>query len=64
MPLSTFFLCMPNALLEAMAAALPIIATNIDGNREAINDGIHGWLVPPKDPKYSSESDTRSVERW
>jgi glycosyltransferase involved in cell wall biosynthesis len=41
---------MPNALLEAMAAARPIIASNTDGNRELIEDGIHGWLVPPDDP--------------
>ena len=41
---------MPNALLEAMAAARPIIASSADGNRELIEDGIHGWLVPPEDP--------------
>jgi glycosyltransferase involved in cell wall biosynthesis len=41
---------MPNALLEAMAVARPIIASSADGNRELIEDGIHGWLVPPEDP--------------
>ena len=41
---------MPNALLEAMAAARPIIASSADGNRELIEDGIHGWLVPPEGP--------------
>jgi glycosyltransferase involved in cell wall biosynthesis len=41
---------MPNALLEAMAAARPVIATAVDGNCELIEDGAHGWLVPPEDP--------------
>jgi glycosyltransferase involved in cell wall biosynthesis len=41
---------MPNALLEAMAAACAIVATAVDGNRELIEDGKHGWLVPSENP--------------
>lgn len=37
------------ALLEAMAAGLPIIATNISGNRDLIQDRKNGLLVPPSD---------------
>ncbi|NJP07249.1 MAG: glycosyltransferase [Chloroflexaceae bacterium] len=40
---------MPNALLEAMAAGCPIVASAVDGNRELIADGVHGWLVPAED---------------
>lgn len=39
----------PNALLQAGAMGLPLIATNINGCNEIIEDGISGYLVPPKD---------------
>jgi glycosyltransferase involved in cell wall biosynthesis len=37
------------ALLEAMAAALPVVASDIAGNRQLIDDGVHGLMVPPGD---------------
>ena len=39
-----------NAIVEAMAASLPVVATNVGGNAEAVNDGISGFLVPSEDP--------------
>lgn len=40
---------MPNVLLEAAACALPIVATDVGGNREVAVDGETGFLVPPQD---------------
>lgn len=37
------------SILEAMAAAKPVIATDIGGNREAVIDGVTGFIVPPAD---------------
>ncbi|MEM5776144.1 MAG: glycosyltransferase, partial [Anaerolineaceae bacterium] len=41
---------MPLALLEAMRAGLPIIATDVPGVREALADGQCGLIVPAEDP--------------
>ncbi len=40
---------MSNALLEAAAAGMPIVATDIPENRAVIESGRHGLLVPPGD---------------
>jgi len=40
-----------NALAEAMAAGLPIVAADIPGNREMIEHGGAGLLVRPEDPE-------------
>ena len=37
------------ALLEACAAGLPIVATDVGGNAEIVRDGINGRIVPPND---------------
>jgi glycosyltransferase involved in cell wall biosynthesis len=39
-----------NAIIEAMAAALPVVATDVGGNAEAVVSGVSGFLVPPEDP--------------
>lgn len=39
-----------NAILEYMAAGLPVITTDVGGNREAVQQGVNGFVVPPKNP--------------
>jgi glycosyltransferase involved in cell wall biosynthesis len=38
-----------NALMEAMAASLPVVATRVGGNPELVRDGENGFLVPSGD---------------
>lgn len=46
--LTSLYEGLSHTLLEAMAAGLPCIASNIGGNEEIISPGIDGLLVPPQ----------------
>jgi len=41
---------LPNVLLEAGAASVPVVATDVGGSREVVRDGETGYLVPSGDP--------------
>jgi glycosyltransferase involved in cell wall biosynthesis len=42
---------LPYALLEAMAAGIPVIATPVGAIPDVVAEGIHGLFVPPRDGK-------------
>lgn len=50
-----------NAILEAMAASLPVVATDVGGNSEAVQNGITGFLVPPENPSEIASALMRLV---
>ncbi len=40
---------LPRVILEAMRAGLPVVATNVGGVGEMVDDGVTGFLTPPGD---------------
>jgi len=45
----------PNVILEAMAAGLPIVSTNVNGLSEIIRNEENGYLVEPKNPQQLAD---------
>ena len=46
---SYYFEGVANVLLESQASGRPVITTTVPGCRETVDDGVNGFLVPPKD---------------
>ena len=53
---------LPLVLLEAAASSLPIVATDVGGNREVVQDGASGFIVPPSSPAALADA-MRRIER-
>jgi glycosyltransferase involved in cell wall biosynthesis len=51
------------SLIEALAAGKPIVATNIKGNREVIDNGVNGLLVNPADPAALAEGISHLIRK-
>jgi glycosyltransferase involved in cell wall biosynthesis len=47
---------MPLVVLEAMASAIPVVATPVGGTSELLKDGVHGLLIPVGDSAALAKS--------
>ena len=47
---------LPNAVIEAMASGLPIIATKVSGNEDLVNHNSNGILVEPGNANQLAEA--------
>jgi glycosyltransferase involved in cell wall biosynthesis len=54
--LSSDFDNSPNAVLEAMACGLPVVATDVGGVRDFVADRAGGTVVPPRDPRALADA--------
>lgn len=41
----------PGVLKESMAAGVPVVTTDVGGSKEIVEDGVTGFVVPPKNSK-------------
>src|SRR5262249_12096370 len=53
----------PRCLMEAMAAGVPVVGSDIAGNRELIENTVTGLLFPPDSPNQLRETILLTIER-
>jgi glycosyltransferase involved in cell wall biosynthesis len=46
---------LPRAIIEAMFAGLPVVATDVGGSAELVENGATGFVVEPRNPRALAE---------
>jgi colanic acid/amylovoran biosynthesis glycosyltransferase len=52
---------LPTVLLEALLHRVPVIASDVAGIREVVEDGVTGFLIPPREPQAIAEAVLRMI---
>ena len=53
--LSSYLEGLCTSVIDAMASGISIVATNVGGVGELVDDGVNGFLVPPRNPEILAE---------
>ncbi len=53
---------MPNVVLEAFGAGVPVVGTSVGGTPEIIEDGVSGYVVPPGDAETMADRILAALE--
>jgi glycosyltransferase involved in cell wall biosynthesis len=53
---------LPRVFPQAMASGIPVVATEVDGTPEAIQNGVNGFLMPPGDTRGMAEKITYLIK--
>ncbi len=52
----------PTVVVEAMALQIPVVATDAGGTTELVDDGIHGLIVPPRNPDALASAIEKAID--
>ena len=52
---------LPTVLMEAMAAGIPVVTTDIPGSNDLVQEGVSGWLADMKSPESLAEAILKAV---
>ena len=53
--LSSYLEGLCTSVIDAMASGISVVATNVGGVGELVDDGVNGFLVPPRNPEILAE---------
>lgn len=60
--LSSLWEGLPVSAVEAMAAARPAVMTDVGGCAELVQNGVQGYIVPPRQPEALAEALLKTIE--